>query len=694
MGFVAELQRRNVVRVAIFYIVASWLALQVADIVLPAVGAPDWVLRVLLAALGIAFIPALIFAWAYELTPEGIKREKDVDRSQSVTHHTAKKLDIAVIILLVGVAILTFMVPRYTSAPAVQPGPTAETASPPAAPAASPQTVNDRIGIAVLPFANLSGNDEATPFASGLHDDLLTHLSRIDALRVISRTSVLEYAGTTKNVRTIGEELGVSHLMEGGIQRAGDRVRINIQLINAQTDEHLWANTFDRELTVENIFDIQSAIAQEIAAQLRINLAGDGETRFERPTENLAAYEAYLLGRSELNLTDTSTESLLRAQEHFERALELDPAFAEAYAGLALISDTFFWFHGRNARKRQEGLEFAERALDLKPGLPEAIRAQAIIYYHGYLDYDRALEALDRVRESLDGEVWTLVTRAAVYRRSGDFAASIPIFEQALTVSPRSPLFHLDLINSYMLENRYDDALEVTRRLAELDVDPMVVLFEQGQIEWNRAAETTTLERLADQQDITRTGFTNDSWLPSILSALWAAGRQGDIEPFLDRVEATGLTTREPLPALRARFNLSFDREELESDLEKLQAAVLGGDLEPIYKFQIAEALTHLGRNQEAIELLNRLANDPLVTRDRVQGPRMIARAAYLFTRLGEVDLAMDALETTLEAAIGQCLRSLVQIPGMEQLESHPKFAELVERYGWVEEDRSQGVSL
>jgi len=254
MSLFVELKRRNVFKVAIAYVVVAWLVLQVTDVMIDNIGAPDWVFRVILLVLGIGFPIALLFAWAFEMTPEGIKREHEVDRSQSITRQTGRKLDfiiIGVLVVALGYFVWESRFASQESAPAAQqvtssPAAAADdTATIPAAAAPAEQS------IAVLPFANRSTQQEDLFFTDGIHDDLLTQLAKISGLKVISRTSVMQYRDTTKTIPEIARELGVHSVLEGAVQRAGKRIRINAQLIDVDTDEHLWAETFDREMTVE-----------------------------------------------------------------------------------------------------------------------------------------------------------------------------------------------------------------------------------------------------------------------------------------------------------------------------------------------------------------------------------------------------------------------------------------------------------
>ena len=309
--FLAELRRRNVYKVGVAYAVVAWIALQAASFLLPTFGAPAWVFRVLVLLVVLGFALAVAFSWAFELTPEGLKRTHEVPHEHSITHVTGRKLDFAIIgLLIVALGISVYLNLRE---------------APRGSRAAS---------IAVLPFTSRSVDPAHAMFADGIHDELLTSLANIGSLKVISRTSVMEYRETTKNLRQIGKELSVATVLEGAVQRAGDNVRINVQLIDAATDEHLWANTYDRRLSTDNLFAIQTEIATTIADKLKATLTPDEKERIEKvPTENLQAYNLYLAGRQ--NLYQRKLENLQRARELFEQAIALDPKFAKAYSGLS-----------------------------------------------------------------------------------------------------------------------------------------------------------------------------------------------------------------------------------------------------------------------------------------------------------------------------------------------------------------------
>lgn len=391
MSFIEELKRRNVIRVGIAYIVVAWLIMQFADVVLNNIAPPGWVFQVIMLLLAIGFPLALIFAWAFEMTPEGIKKEKDVDRSQSVTHVTGQKLNNAIIGILV-VALAYFAIDKFVLTPEkgpdtfsqetadqitqagdkkMYPAPFQDEAT---EPTISPQS------IAVLPFDNRSRNVDDEYFTEGIHDDLLTNLARIASLKVISRTSVNQYKDTEKTIPQIAKELGVATVMEGAVQRSGSTVRINVQLIDANTDEHLWAEIFDRELTTENLFTIQSEISQKIANALEATLSPEETQRLnDFPTQSMEAYNAYLRGRQ--LLPQRNAKDLAKAMESFEQAVELDPKFALAWVGIA-ESAALLESHGTvNPDTQLQIMEKAiTNALGIDPNLGEAYVSQGMLF--------------------------------------------------------------------------------------------------------------------------------------------------------------------------------------------------------------------------------------------------------------------------------------------------------------------------
>ncbi len=300
-----ELRRRNVVRVAGVYAVAGWVLVQIATTLEESMNLPAWFDGLVVALLIIGLPIALILAWAFELTPDGVVRTENVPDGQSVTVDTGRKLDYAIIagIVVLGIVIvMTRSDKDVLEADSTDVIETAQQESTGVLPVALPDAPLDK-SIAVLPFENRSPNADDAFFAAGVHDDLLTHLSKIADMHVISRTSVMGFAGSDRKIPDIGRELGVATVMEGAVQRAGNRVRINVQLIDVATDNHIWAEIYDRDLTADNIFEIQSEITKAIASALNTVLSdSDEEELARRPTQNLAAYDAFVAGKLQTGL--------------------------------------------------------------------------------------------------------------------------------------------------------------------------------------------------------------------------------------------------------------------------------------------------------------------------------------------------------------------------------------------------------
>jgi TolB-like protein len=455
LSIYSELKRRNVFRVAAGYAVLAWLLMQIADVLMDTIGLPDIWGKAVLGLLLIGFLPALIFSWVYEMTPEGIKRENEISADSSITSHTAKKLNIVIIALMV-IAIGVFAIDRFTGAPVSTPAPVANTAP----------ALNAIPVVAVLPLQALSTDDEGIFLASGLHDDLLTRLARLQAYKVISRTSVMEYAGTTKNLRDIGAELGANVILEGGLQAIGGNVRINAQLIDAITDEHLWAQTYDRELTTANLFDVQADIAGAIAEALHATLSPkEIEQLGGVPTENLQAYEAFLRGNE---LTELLTMPAIRgAITAFGQAVELDPGFGEAWAGLTLSLIRRYWEEGAedgaspNEALVAEARHALERAQQLDPGSASTYEAESYFHYYGFRDYSTALIALGRAEAIAPNDPNVNSLRGYLLRRLGRLSEASDSLLRAMELDPNSSSLYRETTDTLGAAGRCDKAREV-----------------------------------------------------------------------------------------------------------------------------------------------------------------------------------------------------------------------------------------
>jgi len=453
MSLFAELKRRNVFRVAIAYGVIAWVLAQIADLAFDNFGAPDWVPKSVLFILLLGFPLAVFFAWAFELTPEGIKKEKDVDRSESVTSQTGKKLNfliIGVLVVAVGVLLLERSVLR-------DPASSEEITS----------TASKDLSIAVLPFENRSNREDDEFFTEGIHDDLLTTMANIGSMRVISRTSVMEYKDTTKKIPEIARELGVANILEGGIQRSGNQVRINVQLIDAGTDEHLWAEIYDRELTAENLFRIQSEVSQAIATALQATLSPEEAERINAlPTTNLQAYEAYLRGRQRWEAR--TADSTAQAVELFLNAIELDPNFAEAWAGLGDAYRHQVFYGGLPAFEMLPKAEDAiNKALELNPDLAEAHAALGGLSSQQGRDIAAAKYHLERALDLNPSYSPAYNWLGLVYNSLAQFDKSTEIFLKGQQIDPLSAVLASNLAFAAGSAGRQDEMKERMDRLAE-----------------------------------------------------------------------------------------------------------------------------------------------------------------------------------------------------------------------------------
>jgi TolB-like protein len=425
LSFLGELRRRNVFRVGIAYAIAAWVILQIIDVVSPILELPEWSPKLILVILAVGFVPALIFAWAFELTPEGLKKEKEVDRSQSITNQTGRKLDFAIIgILLVAVCLL--LADRYL-------GSTSEV----------PRVALEK-SIAVLPFVNMSSDEEQDFFSDGITEEILNSLAAVKELKVAGRTSSFAFKGQNQDLRKIGDTLGVEHILEGSVRKAGTKIRITAQLIQVNDGFHLWSDTYDREL--DDVFAIQDEIAGEILAQLKAQLLEDGTLVIESQRTDAQVYEWYLLAKQRIYArTKLNIES---AAALLDQAIAIDPDYAPAVAqrGIAeiLLSDRLYG-EKPSEEAQAAGEKFARRALQLDPELAEGWAALGLYYTNEPSLHEEAVEtltkALDLNPNLIDASNWLYV----VFTQTGNAAAGLQIVEDMVE---RDPLYRPAFGNS------------------------------------------------------------------------------------------------------------------------------------------------------------------------------------------------------------------------------------------------------
>jgi TolB-like protein/Tfp pilus assembly protein PilF len=434
MSFIEELKRRNVIKVAIAYVIVAWLLLQVADVVLPTFDSPVWVMQAFTFLLILSFPLALLFAWAFELTPEGVKREKNVDPAESIAHITGRKLDFVIIAVLV-LAVVTLVVDRYSALPT----------------SVSQQVVEK--SIAVLPFVNMSDDADNEYFSDGISEEILNSLAKVKDLKVAGRTSSFAFKGRNEDLRTIGEALGVSHILEGSVRKAGTKVRITAQLVQADDGYHLWSETYDRELT--DIFAIQDEIATEILDQLKAQLLDNERQGLVSQRTDSEVYDLYLLARQ--RLAGRTPQFIESAVELLDQAIAKDPAYAPAYAqrGIAemFLADDSYGTIPR-AEAYAQGKRYVDTALELNPQLAEAWAGLGLYHINQPVEFEQASIALEKALSInpnlIDASNWLHIA----LQNSGEPRAALQLLVE---MTQRDPLYLPGFTNAVRIFNNFGE---------------------------------------------------------------------------------------------------------------------------------------------------------------------------------------------------------------------------------------------
>jgi TolB-like protein len=462
-NFFAELKRRNVYKVAVAYIVAGWALSQGIAQVFPVFDVPNWVVRLIVALVIIGFPIALIFAWVFEITPEGVKSTEEAD-AMPLSARPKNRAWIYIIVIGAVVSLALFFI-GYRAGNK------------------SASSDNDK-SIAVLPFQSLSEDKNDAYFADGVQDQILTNLAKVSDLKVISHTSVRQYeTGAERNLREIGRQLGVAYIVEGSVQRARDRLRINATLIDARTDAHIWAETYDR--TAADLFAIQSDLAQSIVTQLKAKLSPKQKAEIEeRPTKDLVAFELYLQAKaiidSYINATDVRA-ALLQALKSLDEAIQRDPNFVSAYCYAARANSLLFFFDLDPSPERISLADAAVKAaLRLRPDSAEAHFARADYYFRCLRDYDRALEELAIARPGLPNSSPFFILSGYINRRRNHFADAERDFSTAFALDPRNPNAYNLLADTYVLERRFPEAIHVSDNVLAAGEQAPIVRYRRA----------------------------------------------------------------------------------------------------------------------------------------------------------------------------------------------------------------------
>jgi TolB-like protein/Tfp pilus assembly protein PilF len=685
MSLFSELKRRNVFRVGIAYAVVAWLVMQFADVVLNNITAPDWVFQAIMLLLAIGFPIVLVFAWAFEMTPEGLKKEKDIDRSQSIAPRTGRTLDRAIIVFLL-LALAYFGYDKFMqnsppgAAETAQAVSGSETSADNGAAGMSTARSDAEKSVAVLPFAFRSTNPEDQFFAEGMHDDLLTQLAKIGSLKVISRTSVMEYKDTTKKIPQIAAELGVSTIVEGGVQRSGSRIRFNAQLIEATTDEHLWAETYNRELTAENLFDIQAEIARAIAQALQATLSPDEEANIDRAlTNNLEAWESYQRAINISNKQDVG--AMKTGLTEINRALKLDPDFAAAWSLKAVLLLQQYWYYDTDPATRDAAWDAIQSGRAIDPTLPELDLAEGYYHYWGYRDYAKALLSMQRASAALPNSERVHQARAYVLRRMGDWEGALAAFSRARELDPRNIVHSSDIAETLSGTRRFKEATQVFAAVQAIDRDDPATLSYIALLNLNESGDINGYSHLSHLSSGSSADAQLDSWRSSLYLDDFETALQ-DVtdwqEGFLDtkdyrytRPMLTGLTHLYAGQAESAKPLLRDAKQEFEALLQDSPGS-----------YAINRSLCFITGGLGELADARRYCQQALQTapKDAFLAGAFKFDAAVGLALAGDAEGAVELLQAMLDADAGPTIYPIMYHPAFDGIRTNPIYTEFMQQ--------------
>jgi TolB-like protein/Flp pilus assembly protein TadD len=641
--FLTELRRRKVYRVAVAYAIVAWLLIQAASILFPTFEAPTWVMKVFVTAVILGFPVALILAWAFELTPEGIRRAEEVAPRESKTPKAGRKWTaIIVAAAVLAAALLAFQFTRTRSSA------TAEL------PKQSAPTASVDKSVAVLPFENLSSDKENAFFAQGIQDEIITTLSRISGLRVISRTSTARYNSAPENLPEIGRQLRVSNVLEGSVQKVGDRVHINVQLIQADNDAHLWAQSYDRQLT--DIFGVEGEVAKRIAESLQATLSPQEKARVEtKPTTNADAYVVYLRARDYQTRPDNLLQDFQSAINLYDQAIKLDPNFALAHARLSATTSQLYHFFEPTETWKQKAHAEAVESLRLQPNLGEGHLALALYHYYMEGDYDAALRELALATEALpnDGDVGLYT--AAVLRRSGHWTQALAAYQHAEQIDPRNSVTLYDAAQTYFGVRDWPAAVKGMDRVLALAPDSVNVKIQRAYMEFFRKGSTapikTVLESFAPNLDPDGI-VTFSRWDVALMDRDPDAAERALTSARLENfVAPTGV----PLPktylagcVALMRNDAALAQHEFEAARPMLEQIVMKSPQDGVRHAQLGLLYALMGRKEDALREGQRGAELTPVSKDTVNGATVQGFLALIYARNGDADRAVELVERLL----------------------------------------------
>ncbi len=684
MGLIVELRRRNVFRVAGLYLVGGWLIVQVSSTLLPMFDAPAWLPRSIVILLAVGFVPALILSWVFELTPDGIRRDADVPPEQSIAAETAQRMN-RMIIAVLALALIYFGFDRFVLAPRRE----AEAVALAVHSSAQPDVAQK--SIAVLPFDNLSEDKANAYFATGMQDEILTRLAGIHDLKVISRTSTEQYASRPPNLKTVAEQLGVATVLEGSVQKAEGKVRINLQLIDARTDTHLWAQNYDRDL--KDVFAVQSDVAAQVAEALEAKLLPAESARLANvPTKKPEAYDLFLKAEYLVNQVDTTsardpTTAEKNAAEFYASAIAADPDFALAYSGLSYLKAYAYWrLTDRNPATLDAAQAAATRALALQPGLPEAHLAMGYVHYWGHRDYDAALTEFAIAHASLPNNANVIAAMAFVHRRQGKLDEAIAGLERAAALDPRDTKMPRDLADTLGYVRRYAEAETIDDRALALAPDNIEAMHNRVSVRRMRGDLEGAVHAMAaipadyDPHGITSHERCNlalatrqpDAALAALANApAWILDGENNVVVPTVLWRGRALAMKGDAAAARAAFLEA--KQLLESSIR--DSGELAGA-----QSNLAIAHAGLGENDAALAAARRATELIPISRDALDGSFFLGQLAKVEAQAGATESALSHIQQLLAAPAGYevSAASLQSDPAWDPLRKDPRFQKLM----------------
>ena len=655
-GFFDEVKRRKVYQVAAAYIIAAGGVIQLASAAFPAWELPNWMLRLVIVLLLMGFPIALILAWAYDITAQGVRATPSPAVPRS--HRRRNIVMLVATGIIISAAAGFFLLPRVSAHKCDK-------------------------SIAVLPFENLSAEKENAYFADGIQDDVLTNLSKIGDLKVISRTSVMPYRGKASNVREIGKTLGVGAILEGSVRRIGNRVRVNVQLINADTDEHMWAEDYDRDLT--DVFAIQTDLAQQIVRELQAKLSPMEKAQIERrPTENGEAYLAFMEGHEIFYRPDKFRSNTEKAEQLFEKATQLDPNFAGAFAALARVHEWSYRDFDPTPARKEKARAAAMEALRLQPNLPEAHLAMGFYYYYCERDYQGALSEFAIAKLSLPNSPEVYMAIGAIERRQGKWKESTANLEKAATLSPKDSWVLQNLGDNYYANKNFETAEKIFDRAIEAAPQSLGPRAEKANLAVAWKGDLSVMEKELAQlpAGVDPDGLVTFSRMQLLLlqrkfTDALALIKQSPQEifhydkprEFFEGAIYAFLNDKEKAVAAFEHARPVAENALRESPDDASRHIILGLILAGLGQKEAAMA-----EGKHAVELLPE-------SQDALEGPKMTVALAQIYAWTGESDQALQLLEHSLSIPNGVTIPFLKLDPMWDPLRSDPRFQALIDRH-------------